>query len=88
MDTKTTDFIERVGLALEAVGRARLARWQRFHEAIGEARSTLPIRSRKVRARLEDFETAYMFLANAIRDALAHLPAARNARSAMVGIRR
>jgi DNA-binding transcriptional regulator GbsR (MarR family) len=66
----------------------RLASWQRFHEAIGQARSDLPIRSRKVLARLEEFEAAYMFLAKAIRDALGHLPVARDTRSAIAGIRR
>ena len=31
----------------------RLARWQRFTEAVGEARRTLPLRSERVRARPE-----------------------------------
>ena len=48
----------------------RLERWQRFHEAIGEARTSLPIGSRKVLERLGEYEAAYMFLASAIREAL------------------
>ena len=32
----------------------RLARWQRFHEAIGAARTSLPIRSQEVLERLEE----------------------------------
>jgi DNA-binding transcriptional regulator GbsR (MarR family) len=48
----------------------RLRRWQRFTEAVGEARRTLPIRSERVRARLRGYETAYAFMADAIGDAL------------------
>ena len=48
----------------------RLERWQRFHEAIGEARIALPIRSRKVLQRLEEYDSAYTFVTQAIRDAL------------------
>src|SRR5688572_23164357 len=44
----------------------RMGRWQRFHEAIGEARSTLPIRSRKVLARLEEHDAAYLFFSRAM----------------------
>ena len=48
----------------------RLERWQRFHEAIGEARTALPIRNRKVLRRLEEYDSAYAFVTQAIRDAL------------------
>jgi DNA-binding transcriptional regulator GbsR (MarR family) len=48
----------------------RLERWQRFHETIGEARTGLPIRNRKVLRRLEEYDSAYTFVTQAIRDAL------------------
>ncbi len=48
----------------------RLQRWERFHEAIGDARTALPIRSRKVLERLEEYDSAYAFLTQAIREAL------------------
>jgi DNA-binding transcriptional regulator GbsR (MarR family) len=48
----------------------RLRRWQRFTEAVGEARRTLPIRSERVRARLRGYETAYAYMVDAIGDAL------------------
>lgn len=48
----------------------RLKRWQRFTEAVGEARRTLPIRSERVRARLRGYETAYAYMVDAIGDAL------------------
>ena len=49
----------------------RLERWQRFHEVIGEARTALPIRNRKVLRRLEEYDSAYTFVTQAIREALA-----------------
>ena len=49
----------------------RLERWRRFHETIGEARAALPIRNRKVLRRLEEYDSAYTFVTQAIRDALA-----------------
>jgi DNA-binding transcriptional regulator GbsR (MarR family) len=48
----------------------RLGRWQRFTEAVGEARRTLPISSARVRARLRGYETAYAYMADAIGAAL------------------
>jgi DNA-binding transcriptional regulator GbsR (MarR family) len=48
----------------------RLKRWQRFAEAVGEARRTLPIGSDGVRARLKGYETAYAFMVEAIGEAL------------------
>ena len=48
----------------------RLKRWQRFTDAVGEARRTLPIRSERVRARLRGYETAYAYMMKAISQAL------------------
>jgi DNA-binding transcriptional regulator GbsR (MarR family) len=48
----------------------RLARWQRFHEAIGAARTSLPIRSPEVKERLEEYEEAYSYMSRVIREAL------------------
>jgi DNA-binding transcriptional regulator GbsR (MarR family) len=62
----------------------RLARWQRFHEAISAARTDLPIQSQEVLDRLDDYHAAYRFLSQAIRDALAQWEA-RKDRSALVG---
>ncbi len=62
----------------------RLARWQRFHEAIGAARTSLPIRSREVLDRLEEYEAAYAFMSRVIGDALARWQASRD-QSAFVG---
>jgi DNA-binding transcriptional regulator GbsR (MarR family) len=62
----------------------RLARWQRFHEAIGAARTSLPIRSQKVLDRLEDYEAAYAFMSRVISEALARWRATRS-RSALAG---
>lgn len=63
----------------------RLARWQRFHEAIGAARTSLPIRSREVLERLEEYEEAYSFMSHVISDALERWQATREERSAKVG---
>jgi DNA-binding transcriptional regulator GbsR (MarR family) len=49
----------------------RLARWERFHESIGDALATVPIRSPVVRERLEEYQAAYSYMAQLIRDALA-----------------
>lgn len=62
----------------------RLARWQRFHEVIGAARTTLPIQSREVRDRLKEYEAAYAFMSREIGEALARWRASRT-RSALVG---
>jgi DNA-binding transcriptional regulator GbsR (MarR family) len=48
----------------------RLRRWQRFTQAVGEARRTLPIRSERVRARLRGYENAYAFIVEEIGEAL------------------
>ncbi|HUR93241.1 MAG TPA: MarR family transcriptional regulator, partial [Gemmatimonadales bacterium] len=44
----------------------RLRRWQRFTEAVGEARRTLPTPSERVRGRLRGYETAYAYMVDAI----------------------
>lgn len=62
----------------------RLARWQRFHEAIGAARTSLPIRSQEVLERLEEYEAASVFMSRVISDALARWRAGRNP-SVLVG---
>ena len=64
----------------------RLARWQRFHEAIGEARATLPIRSREVRDRLEEYEQAYAYMSRVIQEALGRWQAMRERRMTKAGV--
>lgn len=64
----------------------RLARWQRFHEAIGAARTSLPIRSREVVERLEEYEEAYAFMSQVISEALVRWQATRGERLAKVGV--
>jgi hypothetical protein len=63
----------------------RLARWQRFHEAIGAARTSLPIRSQEVRDRLEEYEQAYAFMSQVIGEALTRWRGSRDDRLAGVG---
>jgi len=48
----------------------RMRRWQRFTQAVGEARRTLPIRSERVRARLRGYESAYAYIVGEIGEAL------------------
>jgi DNA-binding transcriptional regulator GbsR (MarR family) len=64
----------------------RLARWQRFHEAIGAARTSLPIRSREVVERLEEYEEAYAFMSQVISEALARWRVTRGERRSRVGV--
>lgn len=64
----------------------RLARWQRFHEAIGAARTSLPIRSPEVRDRLEEYEQAYAFMSQVIRDALNRWQESREDRLTKAGV--
>jgi DNA-binding transcriptional regulator GbsR (MarR family) len=70
----------------------RMRRWQRFTQAIGEARRTLPIRSERVRARLRGYESAYAYIVAEIGEALErwqHASAGRaNGRLAHSGGRR
>src|SRR4051812_12696855 len=60
----------------------RLIRWERFNSAIRAARTSLPIRSREVLQRLEEFEKAYGYMSRIIREALAQWQAAGEERSA------
>lgn len=64
----------------------RLARWQRFHEAIGAARTSLPIRSPEVRDRLEEYAQAYTYMSQVIREALTRWQASRDDRLTRVGV--
>ncbi|HEV7366298.1 MAG TPA: MarR family transcriptional regulator [Gemmatimonadales bacterium] len=63
----------------------RVARWQRFHEAIGDARTSLPIRSAEVLERLEEYQEAYAYMSQVITEALAQWQATRGDRLAKVG---
>jgi len=60
----------------------RIARWERFHSAIAAARTSIPIASREVLCRLEEFEEAYAYMSRTIREALAQWQTSREARSA------
>jgi DNA-binding transcriptional regulator GbsR (MarR family) len=64
----------------------RVARWQRFHEAIAAARTTLPIRSPEVLDRLEEYQEAYAFMSQVITEALAQWQATRGDRLAKVAV--
>ena len=59
----TPDLFER-SMAL------RLSRWRRFTELIGEGRRTLPVASPEVRDRLERYESAFSYMADAIARAM------------------
>jgi len=63
----------------------RVARWQRFHEAIGAARTSLSIHSPEVLERLEQYQEAYAFMSQVITEALAQWQATRGDRLARVG---
>jgi DNA-binding transcriptional regulator GbsR (MarR family) len=63
----------------------RVARWQRFHEAIGAARTSLLIRSPEVQERLEEYQEAYAFMSQVVTEALARWQATRGDRLAKVG---
>jgi DNA-binding transcriptional regulator GbsR (MarR family) len=64
----------------------RLARWQRFHEAIGSARTRLPIKSPEVRERLAEYEQAYAYMSRVIREALGRWQAMREKRMTEAGV--
>jgi len=66
----------------------RLVRWQRFSEAIGEGRTTLPIRSRKVLHRLEEYQAAYAFMSEVIHEGLTRWHEKRERRPAVAGLHR
>ena len=63
----------------------RLTRWQRFHEAIRAARTSLPIRSQEVRDRLEEYEQAYAFISQVIGEALTRWQGIRDERLSGAG---
>ena len=64
----------------------RLARWQRFHEAIGAARTSLPIRSPEVRRRLEEYEQGFAYMSQVIREALGRWRATHGNRMTRAGV--
>ena len=64
----------------------RLARWQRFHEAVTSARTNLPIQSPEVLKRLEEYGEAYAHMSRIIRDALARWQASRRSRMSQAGV--
>jgi DNA-binding transcriptional regulator GbsR (MarR family) len=65
------DYYRMVPDLFERSMAQRLARWQRFTEAIGEGRRTLPLASAEVRERLERYENAFGYMVDAIGRALA-----------------
>jgi DNA-binding transcriptional regulator GbsR (MarR family) len=65
------DFYRMVPDLFERSMAQRLARWQRFTEAIGEGRRTLPLASVEVRERLEQYESVFSYMVDAIGLALA-----------------
>lgn len=65
------DYYRMVPDLFERSMAQRLARWQRFTEAIGEGRRTLPLASVEVRERLERYESAFSYMVDAIGRALA-----------------
>jgi DNA-binding transcriptional regulator GbsR (MarR family) len=64
------DFYAVVPDLFERSMAQRLGQWRRFTEVVGEARRTVPARSRLVRARLEGYETAFAFMSEAISRSL------------------
>jgi DNA-binding transcriptional regulator GbsR (MarR family) len=64
----------------------RLARWQRFQDAIGDARASVPIRSREVLDRLTEFEQAYAHMTQVIQEAMAEWQQGRGSRDIRAGV--
>jgi DNA-binding transcriptional regulator GbsR (MarR family) len=64
----------------------RLARWQRFHEAIGAARTSLSIRSPEVRKRLREHEAAYAYMSRVIGQAMGRWQATHEKRPTRAGV--
>lgn len=64
------DFYAVVPDLFERTTAQRLEQWQRFTAAVGEARRSVPVRSRIVRARLKGYETAFAFLSDTIARSL------------------
>jgi DNA-binding transcriptional regulator GbsR (MarR family) len=75
----------RPDLFIQAMAQ-RLTRWQRFHEAIAAARTGLPIRSQEIRDRLEEYEQAYAFMSQVIREALTRWQGSREERLTGAGV--
>jgi DNA-binding transcriptional regulator GbsR (MarR family) len=63
----------------------RLARWQRFQDAIGDARASVPIRSREVLNRLTEFEQAYAHMTQVIQEAMVEWQQSRSSRAIRAG---
>lgn len=64
------DFYSVVPDLFERSMAQRLGQWRRFTEVVEEARRTVPIRSRLVRARLRGYETAFAHVSDAISRSL------------------
>jgi DNA-binding transcriptional regulator GbsR (MarR family) len=64
----------------------RLARWQRFHEAVTSARTNLPFLSPEVLNRLEEYGEAYAHMSRVIGDALARWQASHGNRMSKAGV--
>jgi hypothetical protein len=64
----------------------RLARWQRFHEVVTSARTSLPIRSPEVLERLEEYGRAYTHMSRVIRDALNRWEGSRRSPLSKAGV--
>jgi DNA-binding transcriptional regulator GbsR (MarR family) len=64
----------------------RLARWQRFQDAIGDARASVPIRSPEVLDRLAEFEEAYTYMTRVIKEAMEEWQQSRESRHTGVGV--
>jgi DNA-binding transcriptional regulator GbsR (MarR family) len=64
----------------------RLARWQRFQDAIGDARASVPIRSPEVLDRLAEFEQAYTYMTRVIKEAMEEWQQSRESRHTGVGV--
>ncbi len=64
------DFYAVVPDLFERSMAQRLGQWRRFTEVVEEARRTVPIRNRVVRARLRGYETAFAHVSDAIARSL------------------
>ncbi len=79
------DYYRVVADLFERSMAQRLARWRRFTEVIGEGRRTLPLPSREVDERLERYESAFSYMADAIGRAMLQWPGPPSRRLARVG---
>jgi DNA-binding transcriptional regulator GbsR (MarR family) len=64
------DYYRMVPDLFERSMAQRLARWRRFTEVIGEGRRSLPLASPEVRERLEQYESGFSYMADAIGRAM------------------